>query len=55
MIISGISTLASTSFTADATVNGITVGKGANSVATNTVVGYEACMGSNTTGDSCVQ
>ena len=31
MIISGISTLGSTSFTADATVNGVTVGKGANS------------------------
>ena len=42
MIISGISTLGSTSFTADATVNGVTVGKGANSVATNTVLGANA-------------
>ena len=41
MIISGI-TLCTTSFTADATVNSVTVGKGANSVAGNTVVGESA-------------
>ena len=49
MIISGISTLGTTSFTADATVNDVTVGKGANSVATNTVVGNLA-LDANTTG-----
>ena len=42
MIISGISTLGSTSFTADATVNGVTVGKGANSGSQNTAVGVNA-------------
>ena len=49
MIISGITTLGTTSFTADATVNDVTVGKGANSVATNTVVGNLA-LDANTTG-----
>ena len=53
MIISGISTLGSTSFTADATVNGVTVGKGANSVGGNTVLGQNAldasCTGANNT------
>ena len=42
MIISGISTLGTTSFTADATVNGVTVGKGANSGSENTAVGANA-------------
>ena len=49
MIISGITTLGTTSFTADATVNGVTVGKGAGSVASNTVVG-NAAFDANTTG-----
>ena len=42
MIISGITTLGTTSFTADATVNSVTVGKGANSASGNTVVGEGA-------------
>ena len=49
MIISGISTLGSTSFTADATVNGVTVGKGANSVSGNTVLG-EGALDASVTG-----
>ena len=49
MIISGITTLGATSFTADATVNSVTVGKGANSVAGNTVVG-EGALDAATTG-----
>ena len=51
MIISGITTLGTTSFTADATVNSVTVGKGANSVATNTTVGSGA-LDANTTGSN---
>ena len=43
MIVSGITTLGS-----DATVNGVTVGKGANSVAANTVLGVTA-LDANTT------
>ena len=51
MIISGITTLGTTSFTADATVNGVTVGKGANSVASNTALGLDA-LTANTTGSN---
>ena len=42
MIISGITTLGTTSFTADATINNVTVGEGAGSVVSNTVVGNAA-------------
>ena len=52
MIISGITTLGTTSFTADATVNSITVGKGANSVAGNTALGESALDGSVTGGNN---
>ena len=47
MIISGISTLGTTSFTADATVNSVTVGKGANSVTGNTALGESALDAAN--------
>ena len=53
MIISGITTLGTTSFTADATVNSVTVGKGANSVAGNTVLG-ESALDAATTGTNNV-
>ena len=53
VIISGITTLGTTSFTADATVNSVTVGKGANSVAGNTVVG-ESALDAVTTGGNNV-
>ena len=52
MIISGITTLGTTSFTADATVNGVTVGKGANSVSTNTALGVNALDDSVTGGNN---
>jgi hypothetical protein len=44
-----VSVPGSATFTKDATVNTLTVGLGAGSVATNTVVGYQA-LNSNTTG-----
>ena len=46
MIISGITTLGTTSFTADATVNGLTVGRGSGNFPSNTAVGQytlDAC------------
>ena len=49
MIISGITTLGTTSFTADATINSVKVGKGANSATANTVLG-ELALDASVTG-----
>ena len=42
MIVSGITTLGTLKTNQDATINTITVGEGANSVAGNTALGYQA-------------
>ena len=48
MIISGITTLGTTSFTADATVNSLTVGRGSGNHVSNTVFGQNAFFAGST-------
>ena len=54
IVAAGVGTfIGAASFSADATINGVTVGKGANSVSTNVVLGISA-LDASVTGDNNV-